>query len=158
VWWHLQIYAQSLHYWNLQIWGFLTVADSIGLSSFTFKQHALEDVTYSELKVVNYSLSGPFKVIETGTNCNLICDLPLVVNRNLGHILYHFWDIMTKTPEITVLTHPSLIKSFTQTDPWGSAMDVKFATKQLQFSLSAACSYVHVCHWWKVPKITYYLC
>jgi len=51
----MQIYAQYVHRWILQTWGYLFARDSMGLSSFASRQKAPENVI--QYKLVHYSES-----------------------------------------------------------------------------------------------------
>jgi len=71
---------------------YIFVADSMGLSSFTFEQWAPKDCIFSAtecvLAVQGHSRSS--KVNDFGTNRKLIYDFLLVINSNYGPILHRF--------------------------------------------------------------------
>ena len=54
---------------------------------------------YSKLNqlMACYGRLRSFRVIETGTNQQLVCYLLLTVNTNLGHTFYRFRDIAGQT-------------------------------------------------------------
>ena len=61
-----QIYARSAHRSNLQTWGYLFAADSIGLSSITSEpQKKLYRVRWCVMVVQGYSRSSKFVLTES---------------------------------------------------------------------------------------------
>jgi len=60
-----QIYARSAHRSNLQAWGYLFAADSIGLSSTSEPQKKLYRVRLCVMVVQGYSRSSKFVLIES---------------------------------------------------------------------------------------------
>jgi len=56
-----------------------------------------------------YGRSRSSKVVDFGTNPKGVCDILLVINRNLGPILHRFWDTATYLLKIANFSYPTLI-------------------------------------------------
>ena len=81
----------------------------------------MRHIVYNSKIMARIRRSRSFKVTEAGTNRQPLCDFLLVVNSNLGHILYRFRDIATKTPKIAVLPPPVSFEGLAWTGPpWTS--------------------------------------
>jgi len=79
----------------LESFGYIFVADNMGLSSFKFSWWAPKDA--SVLKHSVTVCNGPSRsseVVDFGTNRKRVCYFLLVINSNLGPILPGFRDIV----------------------------------------------------------------
>jgi len=90
---------------------YISVAESIRVSSTTFTQSAQKASEFGEITQPLGLLrrSGSFKVTEFGTNRKLICDFLLVINSNLPSILHRFRDIALERSKIATFFYPSLV-------------------------------------------------
>jgi len=82
----------NLYYQKLESLGYVFVADTVGLFSFTFSWWAPKDACVFWNRVHNSHLRSS-NFVNSGTNRTRVCDLLLIMNSNLGHILPSFRDI-----------------------------------------------------------------
>jgi len=90
--------------------GYISVAESLGISSTTFTQCALKA---TEVAVITQKRplrrSRSFKVTDFDTNRKLIYDFLYVINTNLPPILHRFRDIAFDRSNIAVFCYPSWV-------------------------------------------------
>ena len=89
--------------------GYISVAESLGISSTAFTQCAPEATEFREI-TQTLRPSRLFKVTDFGTNRKLIAyDFLLVINTSLPPILHRFRDIAVDRSEIAILGYPSCV-------------------------------------------------
>jgi len=96
--------------------GYISVAESLGISLATFTQCAPE-----ANNKCHFAVQG-LKVTDFGTNRKLIglIRLPIVIDTNLPHILHRFQDIAFDGSKIAIFGYPSWVTTPDGTEgfPW----------------------------------------
>ena len=93
--------------------GYISVVESLRLSSTTFMQCAAKAIEFAEIAQNNdhYAISRSFKVTDFGTNRKLMYDFLLVINTNLPPFLHRFRDIAIDRSKITNFNTPLVFNS-----------------------------------------------
>ena len=101
---HVIVSYMSLKLDNL---GYISVAESLGMSSTTFTQCALEATEFGEITQIRAIML--FKVTDFGASRNLIYDCLLVININLPPILNRFRDMAFDRFKIGIFGYRSCV-------------------------------------------------
>jgi len=100
---------------------YISSAESIGLSSTTFRQSVPKSTEFGEitLRIGVLRRSRSSKVTEFSTNRKIICNFRLVIISNLAPILHRFRDIaLSKGPKSLCLPTPLGFNPPTKAFPW----------------------------------------